>query len=84
MALVLRQVFLTDNPFYVLAMTTALSMMAAYEVTYWRSNQRFKYMYLVILASILFSTMLIGLIGEYQANLICTRGLYDFPFKRLR
>ncbi|KAJ1911376.1 hypothetical protein H4219_005962 [Mycoemilia scoparia] len=64
MALILREVFLTQNPFYIFGMTIAIGAMAAYEVTFWRNKQRFAGMYFVTFVSILTSTLVVGLIGN--------------------
>ncbi|KAJ2005469.1 hypothetical protein GGI04_002234 [Coemansia thaxteri] len=41
LGMVLNQVFSTENPVYIFGMTLGLGTLAAFEVTYWRSKQRF-------------------------------------------
>ncbi|KAJ2854994.1 hypothetical protein J3B02_002395, partial [Coemansia erecta] len=42
---VLKQIFQTENPVYIFCMTLVLGILAAFEVTYWRSKRQFPWMY---------------------------------------
>ncbi|KAJ2883829.1 hypothetical protein IWW38_005499, partial [Coemansia aciculifera] len=63
LGLVLKQVFATENPLYVLAMICVLGGLAAMEVSKWRSKRTVKGLYWIAFVSIFGSAMLVGLLG---------------------
>ncbi|PVU93886.1 hypothetical protein BB560_005978 [Smittium megazygosporum] len=63
MSLVLERVLLVENSLYSISMTTVLAALAAYEITYWRSNHGIPGMYVMIFTSIFASSLFIGTIG---------------------
>ncbi|KAJ1815240.1 hypothetical protein LPJ75_002435 [Coemansia sp. RSA 2598] len=64
---VLKQIFLTENPVYIFSMTLVLGILAAFEVTYWRSKRQFPWMYLGTLVSITGSALVVALFGNAYA-----------------
>ncbi|KAJ2233571.1 hypothetical protein H4R99_008208 [Coemansia sp. RSA 1722] len=64
---VLKQIFLTENPVYIFGMTLVLGILAAFEVTYWRSKRQFPWMYLGTLVSITGSALTVALFGNAYA-----------------
>ncbi|KAI8320384.1 UPF0014-domain-containing protein, partial [Martensiomyces pterosporus] len=70
LGMVLKQIFLTQNPIYIFGMTLVLGTLAAFEVTYWRSKRRFPGMYLGTLLSIMGSALIVALFGNaYSLNM---------------
>ncbi|KAJ2455430.1 hypothetical protein EV183_000762 [Coemansia sp. RSA 2336] len=67
LGLVLKEIFLTENPIYIFGMTLVLGMLAAFEVTYWRSKYQFPWMYTSTLVSITGSALLVALFGNAYA-----------------
>ncbi|KAJ2725211.1 hypothetical protein GGI07_001473 [Coemansia sp. Benny D115] len=67
LGMVLKELFLTENPVYIFGMTLVLGILAAFEVTYWRSKRRFPWMYLGTLISITGSALLVALFGNALA-----------------
>ncbi|KAJ2852765.1 hypothetical protein IWW36_000122 [Coemansia brasiliensis] len=67
LGLVLKEIFLTENPVYIFGMTVILGMLAAFEVTYWRSKYQFPWMYTSTLVSITGSALLVALFGNAYA-----------------
>ncbi|PVU96873.1 hypothetical protein BB559_002219 [Furculomyces boomerangus] len=67
MALVLKKVLSSEIAFYSFFMTSVLAALAAYEITYWRINQRIPGMYASIFVSIYGSSLFIGVIGNMYA-----------------
>ncbi|KAJ2701241.1 hypothetical protein H4218_001534 [Coemansia sp. IMI 209128] len=67
LGLILRQIFETANPVYIFGMTLVLGVMAAFEVTYWRSKRQFPWMYTGTLLSITGSALLVALFGNAYA-----------------
>ncbi|KAJ2084351.1 hypothetical protein H4R24_000144 [Coemansia sp. RSA 988] len=64
LGLVLKQIFLTENPIYIFSMALLLGVLAAFEVTYWRSKRRFPWMYTGTLVAITGSAMVVALFGN--------------------
>ncbi|KAJ2804401.1 hypothetical protein H4R20_002526, partial [Coemansia guatemalensis] len=64
LGLVLKQIFLTENPIYIFSMALLLGVLAAFEVTYWRSKRRFPWMYTGTLVSITGSALAVALFGN--------------------
>ncbi|KAJ2825605.1 hypothetical protein FBU31_003673 [Coemansia sp. 'formosensis'] len=67
LGLILRQIFETANPFYIFGMTLVLGVLAAFEVTFWRSKRQFPWMYTGTLISITGSALLVALFGNAYA-----------------
>ncbi|KAJ1867019.1 hypothetical protein LPJ78_001336 [Coemansia sp. RSA 989] len=67
LGLILKEIFLTENPIYIFGMTLVLGMLAAFEVTYWRSKYQFPWMYTSTLVSITGSALLVALFGNAYA-----------------
>ncbi|KAJ2373842.1 hypothetical protein GGI05_007394, partial [Coemansia sp. RSA 2603] len=67
LGLVLKEIFLTENPLYIFGMTLVLGLLAAFEVTYWRSKRQFPWMYLGTLVSITGSALVVALFGNAYA-----------------
>ncbi|KAJ1933795.1 hypothetical protein GGF37_006602 [Kickxella alabastrina] len=65
--MVLKQIFLTENPVYILGMALVLGTLSAVEVTFWRAKRRFPGMFLGTLLSILGSALSVGLFGNAYA-----------------
>ncbi|KAJ2735730.1 hypothetical protein IW152_001368 [Coemansia sp. BCRC 34962] len=63
LGLVLKRVFATESPVYVLAMAGALGGLAAMEVSRWRSKRTVKGLFWIAFFSIFGSAMLVGLVG---------------------
>ncbi|PIA19237.1 UPF0014-domain-containing protein [Coemansia reversa NRRL 1564] len=64
LGLVLKQIFLTENPIYIFGMALLLGILAAFEVTYWRSKRRFPWMYTGTLVAITGSALAVSLFGN--------------------
>ncbi|ORX68287.1 UPF0014-domain-containing protein, partial [Linderina pennispora] len=70
LGMVLKQIFLTQNPVYIFGMTLVLGVLAAFEVTYWRSKRRFPWMFHGTLAAIMGSALMVALFGNaYSLNM---------------
>ncbi|KAI9504867.1 UPF0014 family, partial [Coemansia spiralis] len=70
LSLLLSQIFLTQNPFYIFGMTLCLGILAAFEVTYWRSKRRFPGMFGSTLATVMVSTLTVALFcNAYALNM---------------
>ncbi|KAJ1956628.1 hypothetical protein EC988_001249 [Linderina pennispora] len=70
LGMVLKQIFLTQNPVYIFGMTLVLGVLAAFEVTYWRSKRRFPGMFYGTLAAIMGSALVVALFGNaYSLNM---------------
>ncbi|KAJ2663407.1 hypothetical protein IWW48_001290 [Coemansia sp. RSA 1200] len=67
LGLVLKEIFLTDNPILIFGMTMVLGLLAAFEVTYWRSKRQFPWMYTGTLVSITGSAVSVSLFGNAYA-----------------
>ncbi|KAJ2511938.1 hypothetical protein H4217_007135 [Coemansia sp. RSA 1939] len=67
LGLVLKEIFLTDNPILIFGMTLVLGLLAAFEVTYWRSKRQFPWMYTGTLVSITGSAVSVSLFGNAYA-----------------
>ncbi|KAJ2148101.1 hypothetical protein IW142_001181 [Coemansia sp. RSA 564] len=67
LGLVLKEIFLTENPVYIFGMTLVLGTLAAFEVTYWRSKWQFPYMYTGTLVAITGSALVVALFGNAYA-----------------
>ncbi|KAJ1722294.1 hypothetical protein LPJ53_003279 [Coemansia erecta] len=67
LGMVLKEIFLTENPLYIFGMTLVLGLLAAFEVTYWRSKRQFPWMYLGTLVSITGSALIVALFGNAYA-----------------
>ncbi|KAJ2863048.1 hypothetical protein GGH94_003879 [Coemansia aciculifera] len=67
LGLILRQIFETANPIYIFGMTLVLGVLAAFEVTFWRSKRQFPWMYTGTLVSITGSALLVALFGNAYA-----------------
>ncbi|KAJ2502418.1 hypothetical protein GGH96_001081 [Coemansia sp. RSA 1972] len=67
LGLVLKEIFLTENPVYIFGMTLILGILAAFEVTYWRSKWQFPYMYTGTLVAITGSALVVALFGNAYA-----------------
>ncbi|PVU96321.1 hypothetical protein BB561_001285 [Smittium simulii] len=79
MSLVLKKVLLSTNPGYSILMTSILAALAAYEITYWRSNKRIPRMYIATFISVYSSSMFIGTLGNsFALNSKPTWGAYKF------
>ncbi|KAJ2863047.1 hypothetical protein GGH94_003878 [Coemansia aciculifera] len=63
LGLVLKRVFATESPVYVLAMAGALGGLAAMEVSRWRSKRTVKGLFWIAFVSIFGSAMSVGLVG---------------------
>ncbi|KAJ2740588.1 hypothetical protein GGI20_005729 [Coemansia sp. BCRC 34301] len=64
LGLILRQIFETANPVYIFGMTLVLGILAAFEVTFWRSKRQFPWMYTGTLVSITGSALVVALFGN--------------------
>ncbi|KAJ1956235.1 hypothetical protein GGI12_005358, partial [Dipsacomyces acuminosporus] len=70
LGMVLKQIFLTQNPVYIFGMAMILGTLAAFEVTFWRSKRRFPGMYAGTLVSIMGSALTVALFGNaYSLNM---------------
>ncbi|KAJ2008727.1 hypothetical protein H4R26_000046 [Coemansia thaxteri] len=67
LGLILRQIFETANPIYIFGMTLVLGVLAAFEVTFWRSKRQFPWMYTGTLVSITGSALAVALFGNAYA-----------------
>ncbi|KAJ2825111.1 hypothetical protein IWW50_003001 [Coemansia erecta] len=67
LGLVLKEIFLTENPVYIFGMTIVLGVLAAFEVTYWRSKWQFPWMYTGTLVAITGSALVVALFGNAYA-----------------
>ncbi|KAJ2457571.1 hypothetical protein GGF42_002602 [Coemansia sp. RSA 2424] len=67
LGLILQQIFETANPVYIFGMTLALGILAAFEVTFWRSKRQFPWMYTGTLVSITGSALVVALFGNAYA-----------------
>ncbi|KAJ1901970.1 hypothetical protein LPJ66_000366 [Kickxella alabastrina] len=67
LGMLLKEIFLTENPIYIFGMALVLGVMAAFEVTYWRSKRRFPWMYLGTMLSITGSAFVVALFGNAYA-----------------
>ncbi|KAJ2726653.1 hypothetical protein GGI07_000376 [Coemansia sp. Benny D115] len=67
LGMVLKQIFLTANPVYILGMTLFLGVLSAFEVTYWRAKRRFPGMFPGTLLSIGGSALAVALFGNYYS-----------------
>ncbi|KAJ2261001.1 hypothetical protein GGI01_002605 [Coemansia sp. RSA 376] len=64
LGMVLNQLFLTENPVYIFSMVLGLGMLAAFEVTYWRSKHRFPGMFAGAFVAITGSAVGMALFGN--------------------
>ncbi|KAJ2556757.1 hypothetical protein EV175_001787 [Coemansia sp. RSA 1933] len=67
LGLVLKQIFLTDNPVFIFGMTLVLGILAAFEVTYWRAKRQFPWMFAGTLVFITTSAVGVSLFGNAYA-----------------
>ncbi|KAI9503940.1 hypothetical protein GGI25_000829 [Coemansia spiralis] len=64
---VLKEIFQTENPVIIFGMTLVLGLLAAFEVTFWRSKRQFPWMFTGTLFSITGSTLAVSLFGNAYA-----------------
>ncbi|KAJ2854308.1 hypothetical protein FB639_006393, partial [Coemansia asiatica] len=64
LGMVLKQIFMTQNPVYIFGMACILGMLSAFEVTYWRSKKRFPHMFASNMVSIMGSAFVVALFGN--------------------
>ncbi|KAJ2832953.1 hypothetical protein J3B01_004633 [Coemansia erecta] len=70
LGMILKQIFLTENPIYIFGMTLVLGVLAAFEVSYWRAKRQFPGMFMGALVSIMASALLVALFGNaYSLNM---------------
>ncbi|KAJ2540169.1 hypothetical protein GGF49_004654 [Coemansia sp. RSA 1853] len=70
LGMVLKQIFLTENPVYIFGMTLVLGVLAALEVSYWRTKRQFPGMFMGALVSIMASALIVALFGNaYSLNM---------------
>ncbi|KAJ2497821.1 hypothetical protein GGH96_004821 [Coemansia sp. RSA 1972] len=68
--MILKQIFLTENPIYIFGMTLVLGVLAALEVSYWRAKRQFPGMFAGALVSIMASALIVALFGNaYSLNM---------------
>ncbi|KAJ1841757.1 hypothetical protein LPJ70_004097 [Coemansia sp. RSA 2708] len=67
LGMVLKEIFLTENPVYIFGMTLVLGVLAAFEVTFWRSKWQFPWMYTGTLVAITGSALVVALFGNAYA-----------------